>query len=360
MIKVPLKVPNHSYDIYIGQKILGESNYLKKFLGSDAIIILSNTTVASLHLNTLKENLNTERCFEYILPDGESEKNLKQFEAISTFMLQKKLDRRTVLIALGGGVVGDLGGFVAACYQRGIRYIQVPTTLLAQVDSSVGGKTAINHSLGKNMIGAFHQPSLVLSDTSLLETLPEREFISGIAEVIKYGLIKDYLFFEWLEKNIEHIMSRSPEALATVIRKSCENKRDVVSEDEKERGIRAILNLGHTFGHAIEKLTNYGSWLHGEAVAVGICMASRLSRDQGLISDESYSRIESIFKKANLPTRAPTECSPDRMIEIMQGDKKSSNKEINLVLLREIGDAFLTRDYSDALLKQILDSGRKA
>ena len=185
MIKVPLKVPNHSYDIYIGQKILGASNYLEKFLGSDSAIILSDTTVASLHLNTLKENLNTERCFEYILPDGESEKNLKQFEAISTFMLQKKLDRRTVLIALGGGVVGDLGGFVAACYQRGIRYIQVPTTLLAQVDSSVGGKTAINHSLGKNMIGAFHQPSLVLSDTSLLETLPEREFISGIAEVVK-------------------------------------------------------------------------------------------------------------------------------------------------------------------------------
>jgi 3-dehydroquinate synthase len=255
-------------------------------------------------------------------------------------MLQKKLDRRTILIALGGGVVGDLGGFVAACYQRGIRYIQVPTTLLAQVDSSVGGKTAINHPLGKNMIGAFHQPSLVLSDTSLLETLPEREFISGMAEVIKYGLIKDHSFFEWLEQNIEHIMSRSPEALATVIRKSCENKRDVVAKDEKENGVRAILNLGHTFGHAIENLMDYGSWLHGEAVAVGICMASRLSRDQGLISDESYSRIESILQKANLPTKAPKECSPDRMLEIMRGDKKSNNKEINLVLLKAIGEAF--------------------
>lgn len=359
MIKLPLKVPNHSYNIYIGQKILSASDHLEKFLGSDAVIIISNTTVASLHLDTLKDSLNSEVCFEYILPDGESEKNLKQFEAISSFMLQKKLDRRSVLIALGGGVVGDLGGFVAACYQRGIRYIQVPTTLLAQVDSSVGGKTAINHSLGKNMIGAFHQPSLVLSDTSLLETLPEREFTSGMAEVIKYGLIKDYLFFEWLEQNIETIMSRSPEALAIVIRKSCENKRDVVSEDEKENGVRAILNLGHTFGHAIENLMAYGSWLHGEAVAVGICMASRLSRDQGLISDESYSRIESVLKKANLPTKAPKECSPDRMIEIMQGDKKNYNKEINLVLLRGIGDAFLTRDYSDVILRQVLEKGRE-
>lgn len=359
MIKLPLKVPNHSYDIYIGQNILGTSNLLEQFLGSDTAMILSDTTVASLHLNTLKENLNSKRCFEYILPDGESEKNLKQFEAISTFMLKQKLDRRTVLIALGGGVIGDLGGFVAACYQRGIRYIQVPTTLLAQVDSSVGGKTAINHSLGKNMIGAFYQPSLVLSDTSLLETLPEREFISGVAEVIKYGLIKDYLFFEWLEKNIKRVLDRSPEALALVIRKSCENKRDIVSEDEKENGIRAILNLGHTFGHAIEKLMDYGSWLHGEAVAVGICMASRLSRDQDMISDESYVRIESVLKNANLPTRAPKKCSPERMIEIMQGDKKSSNKEIKLVLLREIGDAFLTRDYSDAHLKQILEWGRE-
>ena len=360
MIKLPLKLPSHSYDILIGRNLLSESDYIRQFIGSDKVIILSNETIAPLYLNKLKESIDTEKYFEYIVSDGESEKSLKQFEAISTFMLEKKLDRRTILLALGGGVIGDLGGFVAACYQRGIRYVQIPTTLLAQVDSSVGGKTAINHTLGKNMIGAFHQPSLVISDTSLLDTLPEREFLSGIAEVIKYGLIRDYLFFEWLENNIESLVARQSEALSIAIRKSCENKRDIVLRDEKESNLRAILNLGHTFGHAIEKLMDYGNWLHGEAVAVGICMACRLSRDEGLISEKSYIRIESVIKKAQLPTRAPKECSPEKMVEIMQGDKKNSNGNINLVLLRGIGDAILSQKFSEALLYRVIEEGKES
>jgi len=356
VIKLPVDLPNHHYDILIGDRLLDNPRYLSDFVGLDDAIIVSNETIAPLYIQKIKQSIKPSRCFEYLVPDGESEKSLEQFSAISTFMLQKKLDRKTILIALGGGVIGDLGGFVAACYQRGIRYVQIPTTLLAQVDSSVGGKTAINHPFGKNMIGAFHQPSLVLSDIGLLSSLPDREFFSGLSEVIKYGLVRDYDFFVWLERNMSSLVQRKTEKLVQAVKRSCENKRDVVLEDEKEKGLRATLNFGHTFGHAIEKLMGYGKWLHGEAVAVGICMAARMSKDLGNITTKELLRIESIIKKAYLPDCIPEEYDALEMLNIMKGDKKNTDKKIRLVLLESIGRAIVTQDFSHTSLMSVIEN----
>ncbi len=260
-----------------------------------------------------------------------------------------------MLIALGGGVIGDLTGFVAACYQRGVKFIQIPTTLLAQVDSSVGGKTAVNHALGKNMIGAFHQPVAVIADTDTLSTLPDREFSAGLGEVIKYGIIRDKEFYSWLEDNIELIMQRDNDALEYCIERSCINKAEVVAEDERESGIRAILNLGHTFGHAIETALNYKEWLHGEAVGCGMLMAADLSRRLGLLEEGKVNSIRSILERANLPTSIHKNVKAAQMFENMKVDKKSRDGVLYLILLNDIGEAIITSDYTEEALKETIN-----
>ena len=276
-----VELGDRSYPIHIGPGLLADEELFRAAVPSDQVMILTDENVAPLYLDRIRRHFQDRSCEALILPDGEIHKSLGRFEDIVTFMLEHGFERSASLVALGGGVIGDLGGFAAACYQRGIAYVQVPTTLLAQVDSSVGGKTAVNHPLGKNMVGAFHQPQAVIADTESLATLPDREYRSGIAEVIKYGLIRDRNFFEWLEANLGGILARSPEIIDHAIRRSCENKAEIVAADETETGIRAMLNFGHTFGHAIETGTGYGSWLHGEAVAAGMCMAARLSALSG-------------------------------------------------------------------------------
>ena len=285
-----------------------------------------------------------------ILPDGERYKCLEVMNRIFDALLEKQFDRRSTLIALGGGVVGDMTGFAAACYRRGVDFVQIPTALLAQVDSSVGGKTGVNHPLGKNMIGAFHQPNCVLIDTDTLRTLDDRELSAGLAEVIKYGLIRDLRFFEWLEANMAQLLGRDPAALAHAIEQSCRNKAGVVSADERESGVRALLNLGHTFGHAIETGMGYGTWLHGEAVAVGMIMAADLSRRLGWLSEGEVHRIENLISRAGLPTRGPAKLATEQFITLMGQDKKVLNGRMNLVLLKTIGQAVVTDAFAPALL----------
>jgi 3-dehydroquinate synthase len=291
---------------------------------------------------------------EVILPDGEQYKNLEILNRIFDALLENRFERKCTLVALGGGVVGDMTGFAAACYQRGVPFIQIPTTLLAQVDSSVGGKTGVNHELGKNMLGAFHQPRCVLADTDTLNTLDDRQLSAGIAEVIKYGLIRDLPFFEWLEENMQMLLARDPAALAYAIERSCQNKADVVAEDEKEGGIRAILNLGHTFGHAIEAATGYGKWLHGEAVGTGMLMAADLSKRMGKLTEADVHRVDNIIDGARLPTRSPVGMDYDKFMKYMAVDKKVEAGAVRLVLLESIGKAIITSDYDDALLRQTI------
>ena len=304
-------------------------------------------------------------CEEYnhnhlILPDGESYKTLDNMNLIFNALLENRCDRNTTLVALGGGVIGDITGFAAASYQRGVNFIQIPTTLLAQVDSSVGGKTGVNHKLGKNMIGAFYQPKCVIADLHTLNTLDDRELSAGIAEIIKYGLIRDSQFFTWLEKNITNLMQRDADALAHAIYESCKNKAQVVSEDELEQtGRRALLNFGHTFGHAIETAAGYGNWLHGEAVACGMSMASTLSVKLNWLSEEKLERINSILNKANLPTRPPDDISIQQFLDLMTVDKKTRAGKIHLVLLKDIGEAVLTTDFTDTDLEELLSSYSK-
>ena len=290
-----------------------------------------------------------------ILPDGESYKSLDSLNHVITRLLEKKYNRTCILIALGGGVIGDLTGFAAACYQRGVKFIQIPTTLLAQVDSSVGGKTAVNHPLGKNMIGAFHQPYAVFADTSVLSTLPEREFSAGLAEVIKYGLIRDKEFYIWLEKNIELLIERDKEALVYAIERSCINKAEVVAKDERESGLRAILNLGHTFGHAIETALSYKDWLHGEAVACGMLMAMDLSCRSGLIDQENTVKLKALLERANLPTKIQGYVKLEHLLKNIKIDKKSRDGVLYLILLKNIGDAVITSDYTEQALMETIN-----
>jgi 3-dehydroquinate synthase len=289
-----------------------------------------------------------------VLPDGEQYKNLETMNRIYTVLLEKRFDRRCTLIALGGGVIGDMTGFAAATYQRGVNFIQVPTTLLAQVDSSVGGKTGVNHPLGKNMIGAFYQPLSVVADTNTLNTLDDRELSAGIAEVIKYGLIRDREFFSWLESNMDRLLNRDPDCLAYAIERSCRNKAEVVAADELEAGERALLNLGHTFGHAIEAGMGYGSWLHGEAVAAGMVMAAQLSAAHGWLDPATLDRIVALIAKAKLPVRGPAGMSMQQYLGLMAVDKKVKAGKINLVLLKQLGKAVVSDDYNPALLDAIL------
>jgi 3-dehydroquinate synthase len=352
-IVVPLG--ERTYSIHIGSGLLTKPELLLSNLVRPRVAIVSNQCVAALYLNKLTTTLESAgvRVLPIILPDGERHKNLETLNQIFGALLADRCDRKTTIIALGGGVVGDLAGFAAATYQRGIPFVQVPTTLLAQVDSSVGGKTGVNHPLGKNMIGAFYQPQVVIADTDTLSTLPTREFSAGLAEVIKYGLIRDLPFLEWLEQQMDGLMARDPVALVEAIARSCTNKAAIVGQDERDAGVRALLNFGHTFGHAIEAAMGYGTWLHGEAVAAGMVLAARLSARLGYLDRADVQRIASLLRRAKLPTEAP-EISVDRFIELMAVDKKVDSGKINFVLLRQPGDAFVTGDVPELLLRGVL------
>jgi 3-dehydroquinate synthase len=331
-----------SYPIHVGSGLLQRAGLLAPHLPYKRAALISNETVFPLFGARLLENLARSgvETVPVILPDGESYKTWETLDRIFDALLSHALDRKSTLIALGGGVIGDLAGFAAATYQRGVPFIQIPTTLLAQVDSSIGGKTAVNHARGKNMIGAFYQPKLVLADTDTLKTLPQREFCAGLAEVIKYGLIRDAEFFSWLEMHLDNLLARDAVALTHAILRSCENKAAVVASDEREQGERALLNLGHTFGHAIEAALGYGEWLHGEAVATGMVMAARLSSECGHCTEADLKRTIAILERAGLPVRAPA-IAAGRMLELMQLDKKNESGQIRLILLNRIGEAFV-------------------
>jgi len=344
-----------SYPIHIGPALLGRADLIAPFLVRKSVAIVTNTTIAPLFLERLAGTLAREgiEIVRIVLPDGEDHKDWRALNAVFDALLEKRCGRDTTLVALGGGVIGDLAGFAAATYQRGVQYVQVPTTLLAQVDSSVGGKTAINHPLGKNMIGAFHQPRLVLADTDTLKTLPERELRSGLAEVIKHGLIRDAGFFTWIEANIERLLARDAEALEHAVLRSVEIKADIVAKDEREDGLRKVLNFGHTFGHAIETGLGYGAWLHGEAVAAGMVMATDLSRQLGYLSEADVARIRSLLQRAGLPTTAKG-IAPERMQQLMSVDKKVKEGRMHFVLLERLGAATLRDDVPPAALDRTL------
>lgn len=356
MEKLEVDLADRSYPIYIGQDLLASADNLLPKLKGRQVLVVTNETVAPLYLDTLLETLKGYDVDSIILPDGEVYKTLDTLNLIYTHLLEKTHSRTTTLIALGGGVIGDITGYAAASYQRGVDFIQIPTTLLAQVDSSVGGKTGVNHPLGKNMIGAFHQPRCVIADASTLNTLPERELSAGIAEVIKYGLIRDAEFFNWLELNIDKLLARDAEALAYAIKRSCELKAEVVAADEKEGGLRAILNLGHTFGHAIEASMGYGVWLHGEAVAAGMVMAVDMSVRMGMLGEEVLVRTKALLKKSKLPLFAPETMTLQQFLSVMAVDKKNIDKQIRLVLLQGLGDALITSNFTDEQLTRTIES----
>ena len=344
-----------SYPIYIGRDLLGDPALLARHLAGRQVVIASNDKVAPLCLGRLRDALDARVAVtEVILPDGEAYKTLDSFETILDRALADGHNRTTTFIALGGGVVGDLTGFAAACYQRGAAFLQVPTTLLAQVDSSVGGKTGVNHRLGKNMIGAFHQPAAVFIDLQVLQTLSDREFAAGLAEVIKYGLIRDAGFYRWLGEHLPALLAREEAVLAEAIERSCATKAAVVAEDEREGGVRAILNLGHTFGHAIETDQGYGNWLHGEAVAAGMVLALRLSAARGWVPAAEVDGLLSLLRRAGLPVVPPADMDAARFLALMARDKKVLDGRLRVVLLRGIGNAVVVDDVDgqeiDALL----------
>ena len=349
-----LTLERHSYPIYIGTGLIQQIKYFEPHIKGQHIVIVSNTTVAPLYAEVLQKTLSplNKKISLLILPDGEVYKAWGTLNKIFDHLIEHQADRSTTLIALGGGVIGDMTGFAAATYMRGIPFIQVPTTLLAQVDSSVGGKTGINHPAGKNMIGAFWQPTAVIADVDTLKSLPSRELSAGLAEVIKHGAIADAHFFSWLEKNIHALNQYQVQALAYVVQRSCEIKAHVVMQDERESGIRAILNFGHTFGHAIETALGYGVWLHGEAVGCGMVMASRLSVQRGYISEEIFKRIVDLIAAAQLPIVQP-QIEAEKFFELMQSDKKVYAGEIRCVLLRALGEAFIEAVPKENLLEVI-------
>jgi len=349
-----------SYPIYIGTNLLGRPELFTSHIDARQVMVITNETVSPLYLDKLLRGLDGFEVETHAIPDGEAYKNLEVLEQIFDRMLGVPCSRQCTVVALGGGVVGDIAGFAAACYQRGVPFIQVPTTLLAQVDSSVGGKTAVNHRLGKNMIGAFHQPRAVIADTATLETLPDNEVGAGVAEVIKYGLIRDAAFLDWLETNMDALTGRDHAALTRAIERSCQNKADVVALDEREQGVRALLNLGHTFGHAIEAATGYTSWLHGEAVAVGMLMAADLSWRLGDLRQADVDRLEALLHRAGLPTRPPESMGPETFERHMALDKKVVNGRVRLVLLKRLGEAYVSDDYDRESLKDTLAAFRIA
>ena len=347
---------DRSYPIYIGSDLLTEAELLTRHIHGQSALVVTNSTVEPLYFTAIQQSLDSAgiRHDRVILEDGEQYKTLDAVTRIIDVLLENQHDRRTTVIALGGGVVGDIGGFAAAVYQRGVNFIQIPTTLLSQVDSSVGGKTGVNHPLGKNMIGAFYQPRCVIADINTFNTLPPRQLAAGLAEVIKYGLIYNAEFFAWLEANIDGLLQLDPELLAEAVLVSCETKARVVEQDERESGIRAILNLGHTFGHAIETVMGYGNWLHGEAVAAGMMMAIDLSIREGLVDESLRARSIDLLSRAGLPVSPPDSISVEQYLDVMAIDKKTLDGNIRLVLLRALGEAFVTADYSPDKLEQTL------
>jgi 3-dehydroquinate synthase len=356
MRTLSVNLGERSYPIYIGTQLLQQADLIRPHLAGDQAMIVTNETIAPLYLELLSKALaDVGTLDQVILPDGEKFKNLETWNRIFDGLLAARHNRKTTLIALGGGVVGDMAGFAAACYQRGVAFIQVPTTLLSQVDSSVGGKTGVNHALGKNMIGAFHQPNCVLIDTTVLGSLPARELSAGLAEVIKYGLIADTEFFNWLEDNVGHLVNKEPEALAYAIERSCQIKADIVAADEREGGIRAILNFGHTFGHAIETVQGYGNWLHGEAVGAGMMMACRLSAALGWLSEDVVDRTEALLTAAGLPRVPPSTMTRIEFLQNMAVDKKVMDGRLRLVLLKACGQAVVTSDFDPESLTALLD-----
>jgi len=346
---VTVDLADRSYPIVIGRGLLGGDFDLSEFVRGSDCLVVSNETVAPLYYEKLRANLAGRDISSINLPDGESFKTLATMQSILDRLVASRANRDIAVIALGGGVVGDIAGFAAACFMRGVDFIQVPTTLLAQVDSSVGGKTGVNHAQGKNLVGAFHQPQVVLIDTNTLDTLPDRELAAGLAEVIKYGAICDAEFFDWLEANMAALLARNPDALEHAIRRSCELKAEVVAEDEREAGRRAILNFGHTFGHAIEHCQGYGEWLHGEAVAAGMIMAARLS---GLPGDD-VGRLAALVAAAGLPTEPPA-IAAEAWLDVMGMDKKVQGKKLRFVLLDAIGESRVSSEFDSSRLNEIV------
>nr|WP_081589832.1 bifunctional shikimate kinase/3-dehydroquinate synthase AroKB [Massilia timonae] len=349
-ITLNVDLGERSYPIAIGPGLLDDAALLERHIGGNKVAIVTNTTVAPLYLDKVAGHLRAagRDVVEIVLPDGEEHKNWQSLNLVYDALLQNKCDRKTTLVALGGGVIGDLTGFAASSYMRGVPFVQIPTTLLSQVDSSVGGKTGINHPLGKNMIGAFYQPRAVIADTATLDTLPPRELSAGLAEVIKHGAILDATFFDWIEANIGKLMAREPQAIAHAIARSCEIKSEVVRKDEREGGLRAVLNFGHTFGHAIENGLGYGEWLHGEAVGCGMVMAADMSARLGLIEPAAVERVRALVRAAGLPAEAP-DLGEARWIELMEVDKKNEGGEIRFILLKPLGSPSITTAPLDIL-----------
>ena len=346
-----------TYPIHIGRDILDDKSLYAPYVGGGSAAIVTNTIVAPLYLERVRGALAAlgARTLNIVVDDGERAKEWHTLDSVFDALLQARCDRQTLIVALGGGVIGDLAGFAAAVYQRGVSFIQVPTTLLAQVDSSVGGKTAINHPRGKNMIGAFHQPRAVITDVATLDTLQERELRAGLAEVIKHGLALDAAFTQWLEGNVERLLARDPAALAYAIRRSCELKAQIVAADERESGRRALLNFGHTFGHAIETGLGYGTWLHGEAVAAGMVMAAELSSRCGLIGTEVPRRVRALIGRAGLPVEGP-DMSPDRYLELMSVDKKAAQGKTRFVLLEAVGRSTLRAESDERKVRDAISA----
>ena len=358
MASIRVALEERSYDIEVGAGLIGDPARYRPHLAGRKAALVTSTVIAPLYLERVARALldaGTE-VIEVVLPDGEAHKTWQTLNLVFDALLSARCDRHTTIVALGGGVVGDVAGFAAAVYQRGIPFIQVPTTLLAQVDSSVGGKTAVNHPLGKNMIGAFHQPRTVLADIQTLETLPERELRAGLAEVIKHGVIRDPVFFDWLERNLDRLLRREPDALIHAVLRSCEIKADVVGQDERETGLRAILNFGHTFGHAIESGLGYGEWVHGEAVGAGMVMAADLSARIGMISRTEAARIRDLVGRAGLPTKGPASLSATQYLDLMAVDKKAAAGKIRFVLLDKLGSATVRGDIPGSVVRDTLSA----
>ncbi|MFZ4790031.1 MAG: 3-dehydroquinate synthase [Candidatus Competibacteraceae bacterium] len=349
-----VELGDRRYPLHIGPGLLDQPDLLQSHLPGRQALVVTNTTVAPLYLDRVRATLTGLHHHALILPDGESFKTLDTLNQVFTTLLNHRFDRHCAIIALGGGVIGDLAGFAAACYQRGVAFIQIPTTLLAQVDSSVGGKTAVNHPLGKNMIGAFYQPLCVVADTETLNTLPDRELSAGLAEVIKYGLIRDRPFLDWLDAHLEDLINRDPAALSQAIERSCRIKAAIVAADERETGERALLNLGHTFGHAIETGMGYGVWLHGEAVATGMVLAADLSARLGWLNPAQVERVRVLLTRAGLPLTPPPELTPDDFLRLMAVDKKVQDGRLRLVLLRDLGQGVIAESVDARQLRATL------
>ncbi len=354
MQQLTVQLGDRSYPIFIGSALLAQRDLFTPYIAGKQVCIVTDDTVAPLYLDALCKTLEGYQLSTVVLPTGEAYKNWATLQQIFDTLLASRHDRRTTLVALGGGVIGDMTGFAAACYQRGVDFIQVPTTLLSQVDSSVGGKTGINHPAGKNMLGAFYQPKAVIIDTASLRTLPAREVSAGLAEVIKYGLIRDAAFLDWLDANMSGLRALEPDLITEAIARSCAIKAEVVAADEREGGVRAILNLGHTFGHAIEAHQGYGQWLHGEAVGAGMAMALDMSRRLGWIDEDAAARGIRIIDQAGLPVRPPAAMTPDDFVELMAVDKKVLDGQLRLVLLKSIGEAAVTAEFDSETLQATL------